>query len=198
MAKHAFAALAVAAALVAVVLALVLRDGDEGDPGSGNPESQLSVEEATAPLKTGPPELRALRDDANQLLGGEVEDFGRALEELRGIPVVVNSWASWCGPCRYEFPVLQEAAIERGDEIAFVGALSEDSEEAASTFLEKLPLPYPSYLDPDLDIRDEYMDDPVGPPATAFYDTSGKLAYVHQGPYDSAEALNADIDKYAQ
>jgi cytochrome c biogenesis protein CcmG, thiol:disulfide interchange protein DsbE len=193
--KYAITALA---AGVSLALGGCVGDSDEGDPGSGNPESVLSVGEATAPLAGGPPELRELRDQANQLLGGEVEGFTAQLDELDGTPVVVNKWASWCGPCRFEFPYFQSQAQERGSEIAFLGIDSNDSEEAAATFLEELPLPYPSYLDPDQEVADEFLDDAREFPATGFYDSDGKLAYVHLGAYPDEEALAADIEKYAR
>jgi thiol-disulfide isomerase/thioredoxin len=165
---------------------------------AGNPESEVSEKQATEPLKTGPPELRAIRDEANELLGGEVDAFGERLDELQGIPVVVNNWASWCGPCRFEFPYFQAVAREHGDKIAFLGVDSDDSEAAAGTFLRELPLPYPSYLDPDKDVRDEYLDHPIGFPATAFYRADGELAYVHQGVYESEDQLAADIERYTE
>lgn len=193
--RHAIAATGVA---VALVLSGCLGDDDEGDPGSGNPESEVSVEEATAPLEEGPPEVRALRDEANQLLGGEVEDFEQALQDLRGTPVVVNQWASWCGPCRFEFPFFQSQALQREGKVAFLGIDSNDSEEAAETFLTELPLPYPSYLDPDQDIADELLDNQTNLPSTAIFDSKGELAYVYPGGYPDEEALAADIDKYAR
>jgi thiol-disulfide isomerase/thioredoxin len=109
---------------------------------------------------------------------------------------VVNVWASWCGPCRFEFPYFQAAAAKYGDRVAFIGLDSEDSDAAARTFLDELPLPYPSVTDPDGDSRDEY--ELRGFPATAFYDSKGQRVYVRPGPYRSADELAADIDKYAQ
>jgi thiol-disulfide isomerase/thioredoxin len=193
--KHAIAAMILAPALGVGGCGA---GGDEGDPGSGNPESEVSVDEATAPLETGPPELRALRDEANELLGGGVEAFEERLASLEGHPVVVNKWASWCGPCRFEFPFFQAQAEERGGEVAFLGIDSNDSEEAAATFLEELPLPYPSYLDPGQDLADEFLDNAREFPATAFYDSSGELAYVHLGGYPDEKTLAADIDRYAR
>jgi thiol-disulfide isomerase/thioredoxin len=193
--RHAIAATGVA---VALVLSGCLGDDDEGDPGSGNPESEVSVEEVSQPLEGGTPELRALRAQANELLDGGVAGFQERLDEFAGTPVVVNKWASWCGPCRFEFPYFQSQADQRGAEIAFLGIDSNDSEEAAATFLTELPLPYPSYLDPDQDIADEFLDNAREFPATGFYGSDGELAYVHLGGYPDEDTLAADIDKYAQ
>ena len=75
--------------------------------------------------------------------------------------------------------------------------LSDDSEDAGATFLEELPLPYPSYLDPDQDIAAD-IDAPQNFPATSFYDSKGELVYTRQGGYADEQALAADIDRYAR
>ncbi len=187
-------------AIAATGLALALAFGacGGGDDDAGNPESEVSLEEATAPLPDAPPELRALRDEANQLLEGGPDAFGERLAELEGTPVVVNKWASWCGPCRFEFPFFQSQADERAGEVAFLGVDSDDTEEAAETFLRELPLPYPSYLDPGQEIADEFLDNAREFPATGFYDSEGELAYVHLGGYPDEATLAADIDRYAR
>ena len=77
--------------------------------------------------------------------------------------MVVNKWASWCGPCRFEFPFFQEVAAERGDEVAFIGIDSDDSEDAARTFLDEFPVPYPSFSDPDEEIA-RALDAPASSP----------------------------------
>jgi cytochrome c biogenesis protein CcmG, thiol:disulfide interchange protein DsbE len=167
------------------------------DDGAGNPDSAVTPEEATRPLEGAPPQLAAVRDQASELLGGGVEALKARLAELKGTPVVINKWASWCGPCRLEFPFFQAQAQQRGDEIAFLGVDSNDSEGAAATFLEELPLPYPSYLDPDQELAAE-IGAPVAFPATSFYDSSGELAFTHQGVYATEEDLAADIERYAK
>jgi cytochrome c biogenesis protein CcmG/thiol:disulfide interchange protein DsbE len=179
---------------VAIVLAALVA-GCGGDD-AGNPDSNLTPEQAQAPLTDAPPELAAIRDQANELLDGGTDAFKQRLAALEGTPVVVNKWASWCGPCRLEFPFFQSQADERGSEIAFLGIVSNDSEDAAATFLEELPLPYPSYLDPDQDIAREIES--IAFPATAFYDRSGRLVYTQQGQYRDEGELAADIDRYAK
>ena len=186
----------IAPAAAALAAAIVLA-ACGSDDGAGNPDSELSREEATAPLEGAPAPLAAIRDEANELLGGGSEAFKRRIAQLRGTPVVVNKWASWCGPCRFEFPFFQSQAAERGEEIAFLGVDSNDSESAAETFLEQLPLPYPSYLDPDSKIAAE-IGAPAAFPATAFYDASGELVFTHSGQYADEAALAADIVRYAR
>ena len=95
--------------------------------------------------------------------------------------MVVNKWASWCGPCRLEFPWFQSLAEKRGGQIAFLGVNSNDSESAASQFLTELPLPYPSYSDPDLNIAQDLGGPSQAFPTTAFYDRSGKRVFSHPG-----------------
>ena len=163
----------------------------------GNPDSELTPEQASAPIEGAPPQLAAVRAQANQLLDGGTDAFDDRLTELEGTPVVVNKWASWCGPCRAEFPYFQSQADERGGEIAFLGVGGNDSEDALATFLEELPLPYPTYLDPDLDIAADLGGPTSAFPATAFYDASGELVFTHNGLYSSEDDLAADIDRYA-
>lgn len=178
------------------MLGAALALGACGGEGAGNPDSELTPEQAAAPLEGASPELTAIRDEANELLDGGTEAFDARLAELRGNPVVVNKWASWCGPCRLEFPHFQNQAEERAAEVAFLGVGSDDSEDALATFLEQLPLPYPTYLDPDQDIA-AAIEAPQNFPATAFYDSSGELVYTRQGVYADEADLAADIDRYA-
>jgi thiol-disulfide isomerase/thioredoxin len=186
-----------AAWAAALLAALTLAACGSGG-GAGNPESRLTPNQATTPLEGASPQLTEIRDQANQLLDGGTDAYDQRLEELKGTPVVVNKWASWCGPCRLEFPWFQSLAEKRGGEIAFLGVASNDSEGAASTFLEELPLPYPSYLDPDLKIAQDLGGPTQAFPATAFYDRSGELVFTHPGIYQDEQDLAADVDRYAR
>lgn len=147
-------------------------------------------------LAGSPPPLAAIHKQANDLLPGGQGAFEKRLAQLRGYPVVVNVWASWCGPCREEFPVLQQLSARYGKRVAFLGINSEDSSDAAATFLREEPLSYPSYVDPHKGTL-ESLGGLGGFPDTAFYDKSGKLLYLKQGPYRSDSELEADVRHYA-
>ena len=186
-----------ACALAALALGVGACGGDDDDAdGAGNPDSALTAAEAAEPLRGAPPALAAIRKQANEILDEGSEGFAARLEQLEGTPVVVNKWASWCGPCREEFPFFQRQAIERGDEVAFLGLLSDDGPETGASFLEELPLPYPSYLDPDKEIADAFQAGREFP-STLFIDASGEVAFTKLGPYTDEEMLAADIDRYA-
>lgn len=147
-------------------------------------------------LAGSPQPLAELHDQANRLLGGGVDAYEGRIAALRGYPVVVNVWASWCGPCRFEFPVFQRLAARYGRRVAFLGVDSQDSGDVARTFLGEAPVPYPSYTDPGKQIAAR-IGAGLGLPDTAFYDRRGKLLYLKQGPYASRAALRADVRRYA-
>jgi len=180
-------------ALLALLAAIAVA-GCAGS-NSGNPDSRLSLQQATEPLTDAPPQLASIRSQANQLLDGGQDAFDQRIASLNGTPIVVNDWASWCGPCRFEFPFLQSQASKHAKDIAFLGVDSDDSSASAETFLSELPLPYPSYSDPDKSIRQELHG--IGYPATVFYGKDGNVVYTHQGQYRSENDLAADIQKYA-
>lgn len=163
----------------------------------GNPESKLTEAQATARIPGAPAPLRRIRAQASQLLDGGSAAFEERISDLRGYPIVVNKWASWCGPCRLEFPHFQQAAIEYGERVGFLGVNSNDAKAPAQTFLSELPLPYPSYLDPSSEIAN-LIKAPTAFPATAFFDSRGRLVHLKQGVYTSDEELFADIDRWAK
>ena len=181
------------AAVVGLTVWGVSSGGNSVDAGAANPKS-AAVDYDTA-LADAPPALARLYANGDELIPGGLSALQKQLAQLRGHPVVVNVWASWCGPCRFELPDLQKASAARGDEVAFIGVDAEDTDPAAKTFLEEFPLPYPSVTDPDRQVKAELGL--RGYPATAYYDSTGKLVHLKQGPYTSLDELQADIDKYA-
>ena len=147
-------------------------------------------------LAGSPPPLAALHKQANHLLPGGKDAYEKRVSSLRGYPVVANFWASWCVPCRQELPVLQRLSARYGKKVAFLGVNSEDSDDAAETFLGEEPVPYPSYTDPDKDVLFS-VGGFGGLPATAFYDSAGELVELKQGPYTDGAELEEDVRRYA-
>lgn len=133
--------------------------------------------------------------DHPALLSGGVDDFAGELAKLKGHPVVVNIWGSWCGPCRQEYPYLQQAAAKFGKKVAFIGVDALDQPGAAKTFLADNEIPYPSLQDPNGDAKSYFHV--VGLPATVIYDSKGEMVHTNQGGYASQSDLFADIDHYA-
>jgi cytochrome c biogenesis protein CcmG/thiol:disulfide interchange protein DsbE len=160
-----------------------------GDYGGQHPDY-------TRALAGSPPPLAALHRQADRLLSGEQDAYEGRLAALRGFPAVVNFWASWCGPCRFEFPLFQKAAAAEGRRVAFLGVNVSDSDDAAGTFLEEAPVPYPSYTDPEKAIADG-VGASLGLPDTAFYDSRGKLTYLKQGPFHDLAELRAEVERHA-
>jgi thiol-disulfide isomerase/thioredoxin len=177
-------------ALVAVLVVGILQAGGPAEEKG----PKFDLEQALSELRTAPAPLGGLHAQANDLVDGDVRE---RVKELRGHPVVVNKWASWCGPCRAEFPVFQQVSTELGKEVAFLGLNGKDNRGDAQEFLAKFPLPFPSYVDPEEKVARE-IGLGVNYPMTSFYDASGKRTFVHQGQYHSAADLRADIEQYAR
>jgi cytochrome c biogenesis protein CcmG, thiol:disulfide interchange protein DsbE len=129
-------------------------------------------------------------------LDGGRPAFEEFVAKQRGSPVVVNKWASWCGPCRAEFPYFRDQARKR-KQVVFVGVNSNDHEGDARDFLAESPVPYKHFEDPKLEIAAAF-NGVQSFPTTAFYDSEGEVAFVHQGPYRTEDELAQDIDRYAR
>ena len=132
-----------------------------------------------------------------RFLDGGREAFEERIASERGQPVVVNKWASWCGPCRYEFPFFQSQERKRSGDVVFLGVNSNDNRGDAEDFLAEYPVDFPHFEDPQLEVAASFNAVQAFP-ATAFYDSKGELAYVHQGGYPDEKKLAADIDRYAR
>lgn len=188
--RHSKARIGALALLVAALALAGCGSSGGGDYGGQHPDYAKALGGSPAPLA-------ALHRQSDELLSGGKDAYEARIRALRGYPAVVNVWASWCGPCRFEFPRFQQAAAMYGKRVAFLAIDSEDSDDAASTFLAEAPVPYPSYTDPDKDIFESLGESAGGFPDTAFYDRRGQLVYLKQGPYTDTAELKADIERYA-
>jgi cytochrome c biogenesis protein CcmG, thiol:disulfide interchange protein DsbE len=180
------------AVLASVVLVVAACGGDEGGGSSVTAKAGPKLRTAGLPA----PLARNIRG-ANRIIDGDGDLLKEKLARLRGFPVVVNQWASWCEPCRFEFPFFASAARRHRSEVAFLGIDMQDSKGEAKEFLEELPVPFPSIFDPDA----AYISSIGGgraSPTTVFIDSKGEVARVHPGAYASLDALERDIRRYVR
>ncbi|HUP21726.1 MAG TPA: TlpA disulfide reductase family protein [Thermoanaerobaculia bacterium] len=102
-------------------------------------------------------------------LDGEVWD----LEELRGTPVVLNFWSTWCPPCLEEHPLFMTAAQRYAGRVQFLGVVYQDDVEKIRTFSERWGAWGPALVDPDGEVAIAYGV--FGPPETFFIDGGGQV-----------------------
>jgi thiol-disulfide isomerase/thioredoxin len=181
---------------VAVVAVVVIGLSQANTDNSAPKGDTFDLAAAKRSLAGAPAPLAALHDRANKLIPADKQVYAREIKGLAGHPIVVNKWASWCGPCRGEFPVLQATSVKYGKRVAFVGLDTTDHDGDASKFLRSFPVTYPSLVD-----RNAHIAQSLGIgrtfPTTIYYDAGGKVQYIHQGPYTSDAKFAADIERYA-
>ena len=181
---------------IGLVAVLVLGFTQAGTDTPAEPtRAEPTLDQAMRDLAGAPAPLAALHRRANEITDGDVAAYKAELRRLRGYPVVVNAWASWCGPCKLEFPVFQRVSTKLGKEVAFLGLDVADNRQDAEAFLKKVPVPYPHLEDADSRIV-QSAGAPGGLPATIYYDETGKRAFIHQGGYTTEADLLEDIERY--
>ncbi|MEO8091619.1 MAG: TlpA disulfide reductase family protein [bacterium] len=168
-----------------------------GEAGGGGEQGLEAAEPAAAAAsgKGVPRPLAENRAQANQLIDGSTGALEAKLADLRGHPVVVNQWGSWCPPCRAEFPFFGEVAEAHAKDVAFVGVDIQDDAAAAADFLAELPVPYPSIVDQDADAVRSIGWSGVSP-TTWFVDERGEIAHQRPGAYPDGATLEADIQTH--
>lgn len=170
----------VAALLTGVLLAGCTSLEGTGDKGYVSGEGQvtrLAVED---------------RDPAISLTGEDLDGKRLSLEEMRGTPVVVVVWGSWCGPCRAEAPDVVAAAEELGEDAQFVGLNIRDTNQAqAQGFVRTFEVPYPSFYSPDgkamLPFRGTLTPNSI--PSFVVLDAEGRVAASIIGELPSTTTL---------
>jgi peroxiredoxin len=108
------------------------------------------------------------------------------LSDYRGMPVILNFWATWCGPCRAEFPEFQAAAVDNADRLVIIGVNNTyaDNPEAVPEFVREMGVTFPILLDNEQQVVNAY--NVLGLPTTVFIDSKGVVNEVFTGPLNKA------------
>jgi thiol-disulfide isomerase/thioredoxin len=101
------------------------------------------------------------------------------LSALRGKPVVINFWATWCGPCQREMPALQTAAQRFADDVVFVGVDQGETADVVEPFLQQFGVTFTVPLDGDMSVGNRYQI--IGMPTTFFVDKNGVIRHLWVG-----------------
>ena len=156
-----------AIAIVALSLLFLLRPGD-GD------EDPLAVGGHPLAGKTAP-EIDLVSLDGERV----------TLSSLRGRPVLINFWATWCPPCRAEFPLMVEAYADHADDgLQILGILHDDAAEGARAFAADQDATWPMLLDPEDEAWKDYLG--VGLPTSFYVDANGIVRAFSVGPFSEA------------
>ena len=137
-------------------------------------------------VPSGPPRVGSAAPDlvATTLAGDTL-----ALSSLRGQPVLVNLWATWCAPCRRETPYLQtlhETYAARGLRVVGITVDTRNSESQILSFVDEFGVTYTILRDPDMTSMDRYAV--LGLPATFLLDRDGTIRHFVSGPVAAGDA----------
>ncbi len=129
-----------------------------------------------------------LREAKLQGLSGETKKFS----DFKGKPLIINVWASWCGPCRAEMGSLERLARRyNGKQFNVIGISTDDDRNAAAAFIRKSKITFENFIDSNV-----YLENMLGAntiPLTILVDAQGKVLEKARGAYewDSPEIVNA-------
>jgi thiol-disulfide isomerase/thioredoxin len=162
-------------AAAAGLLAVCLLAGCSGGGGGGKSSAEDGGVRTMVPV--------AQRKEPVDLVGTTLTGTRLDLSTLRGKPVVLNIWGSWCAPCRKEAPDLQAAATELSDKAAFVGIATRDDEANALAYERRFKITYPSLFDRgDMLLALRGAVSAQAPPVTLVLDAKGRIAARFVGP----------------
>jgi len=159
------------AALLAAVLALLV--GGAGCGGEACEGAACGASDAVSADAIRVVDAPSLPGGVDELPAIDPDGYASLLDEVRGTPLVVNFWASWCAPCEEEMPLLADAAREHADEVQFLGVDILDTRDPARAFLARHDVPFPNVFDPAGEVRDAVGS--LGQPVTVFYAADGEV-----------------------
>ncbi len=158
----------------------------------------LSQRQVQAELAGSPARLASLHRQASHVLSGGQAGLDARIRSLKGYPIVLNIWGSWCPPCQEEFPLFARASAAYGKHVAFLGADTQETiAGSGQNFLSEHHVSYPSYETTDQSLDAILIGGLESTPTTVYIGSDGKIEHTNFGQYDSYAALQQDIEQYA-
>ena len=180
-------AVATALALVAAVGVALWLSADDESSANGEPSGSGSYELTRAgELPASPADVTL-----SPLDGGPDRKLG---ELLGSKPVVLNFYASWCGPCVTEMPAFERVHRDVGDRVTFIGIAYQDSDEAAQATVERTGVTYPTFGDSGQDAVSYFGG--ISMPTSVFIDADGNVVDVHSRALDEDALRSAVEDRF--
>lgn len=165
--------------------------------GSGAPDAAPSapaVANPTAPCPDQPAQAatgdEVLADVSVDCLGGGQLHLGQA----QGVPTVVNLWATWCGPCREELPLVQQLADRAGDRLKVVGLVTKDTADNGAVFAADAGVTMPTGIDAEGRLADAQRLPAL--PYTYLLRADGTVAHLQMRPVTSVEELEGLVAEH--
>lgn len=175
-----------------------LASSGSAEPNVGRTDGASDADVASARLASCPPSDQQVAPRADGLPDVTLLCLGAGpsvrLAGLRGTPTVINIWASWCGPCVSELPMMGEVAGIAGGRVRFLGIDMADDRIAGLKMAGSSHMGFASVQDPRSEIRAGLRI--VGTPTTLFVRADGSIAGRTTGPMPDATELRSQIDRY--
>lgn len=113
------------------------------------------------------------------------------LNDLRGKPILLNFWATWCSPCRLEMPELQILHEKLKDKLVIVAVNLDGTKEEILAYKESMGLTFPTVIDVNKEVWESFS--PIGLPSSYLLDVDGVIRAVKIGPFISLEDMNRSL-----
>lgn len=170
----------------------------EAQPVAGDRDQELlalmqevNLDPCPSPVLNPDAAIPGLPDQIFDCLG---DTSAVSLAQVRGTPMVVNVWASWCPPCIEELPLLNKVSRELEGEVDFIGINLEDDPTKALQLMQDFGISYPSVIDRSGDTRAPLMI--PGPPVTYFVTSEGVIAGRWDGAIPNEKTFNSLLQKH--
>ena len=154
---------------------------EKNDTGTEKPEAAADQGDGVIEFKPGMPIKEGVQ--APDFTGELIDGTSITLSELQGKPVIINFWATWCGPCVKEMPAFERLKDDFGDKIGIIAVNCGDDAGTVKDFVEENGYTFPVVLDEEYSISMLYPTNSI--PYTVVVDAEGKVTHISTGALDA-------------